>query len=254
MRSRRDTRSRRQPLRGSIPPLVTSSRCTDFGEHPMATATQLSWLLTPDDASIAGKPSAQGGTPCEVGRRPSSRTGVLSVGRFTPPDGKFDNSAPRRTSPEASICTDMRVARWSPPTPSRHCLAARRPKAARHGVRPRQRLNSHPLAPDRAESVVRFTETRRRQSSCEVGPQRRGSSISGDHVPRSTRTRDGDVEQTAGLLVIRPEALGGIRDHDCVKLLPLSLGGSHKQKPAIGPRCGVGLRNDDVGVPFQGPI
>ncbi len=62
----------------------------------MATATQLRWLLTPDDASIDGKPPAQGWTPCEVGRRPSSRTGVLSVGRFTPPDGKFDNSAPRR--------------------------------------------------------------------------------------------------------------------------------------------------------------
>ena len=121
----------------------------------MTTATQLRWLLTPDDAPIAGKPPAQGWTPCEVGRRPSSRTGVLSVGRFTPPDGKFDNSAPRRTSPEASICTDMRVARWSPPTPSRHCLAARRPEAARHGVRPRQRLNSHPLAPGRAESVTR---------------------------------------------------------------------------------------------------
>ena len=118
----------------------------------------------------------------------------------------------------------------------------------------RQHLYSLALASGRAESLLRFTETTRRQSSCEHGEQRRGSSISGDHVSRSTRARDGDVEQTVGLLVIRPEALGGIRDHNCVKLLSLSLVGSHMQKPAIGPRGGVGLRNNDVGVSFQGAI
>ena len=175
----------------------------------MATATQLRWLLTPDDASIAGKPPVQGWTPCEVGRRPSSRTGVLSVGRFTPPDGKFDNSAPRRTSPEASICTDMRVARWSPPTPSRHCLAARRPEAARHGVRPRQRLNSHPLAPGRVgcafhrddeATIIERWLLRRIYAS---RPRRRRSSAPSSASPSPSRSRS---PRSAGPVTMQREA------------------------------------------------